>query len=295
MLSFKKLEYTDIPVIKKYFDKSNFLTCDYTLLGLYMWVEFFGYEMAEKNGILFLRTTKGQTEYLLPLSSIVDSRECIDRILEYEKSLGNGRTTFICVPEDCLSTFTGKHAEYLLDRDWSDYTYSAKNLALLEGKKFSKKRNLIHQFLKSHPNFIFTDIDESNVSEVAAFNDTAFDTKELSELASYEHEETRKVLERFFDFGCIGSLLKVDGKTVAFTIGEIKNGCLFIHVEKALKDYKGVYQMVNMLFCKSFYEKGAITLVNREEDLGDEGLRHSKSSYYPDMIYKYKVVIDNEN
>jgi lysophospholipase L1-like esterase len=97
---------------------------------------------------------------------------------------------------------------------------------------------------------------------------------------------TRRYFKYYKDLGVDGALIRAEGKVVAFTIGEILNSDTYvIHVEKALRDVEGGYSMINREFAE--YVKGKypfIVLMNREEDMGDEGLRKAKESYYPDRM-----------
>jgi hypothetical protein len=101
-------------------------------------------------------------------------------------------------------------------------------------------------------------------------------------------------MDDFFNYNLIGRAIINNGEVFGFAIAEVINDVLFVHIEKANRDKKGIYQMLNMLLAKEFFDKGNVKIVNREEDVGDEGLRKSKGSYYPQMIYKYKVVVKNE-
>ena len=96
--------------------------------------------------------------------------------------------------------------------------------------------------------------------------------------------------DHFVEIGCVGGVLRVDGDVVAFTFGERLNDNTFdTHFEKAFSDIRGAYPMINMLFAKNMltdYE-----LVNREDDVGSEGLRSAKLSYHPEiLIEKYAAI-----
>ena len=82
-------------------------------------------------------------------------------------------------------------------------------------------------------------------------------------------------------------LLLADGKVCAFTIGDVKNDTLFIHVEKATRKTEGSYEMVNAMFARHIVENyPEIRFINREDDAGDMGLRMAKESYHPHSILK---------
>jgi hypothetical protein len=108
-----------------------------------------------------------------------------------------------------------------------------------------------------------------------------------------EYLKTIEVLENYDVYRAIGGLLRVNGEVIAFSIGEILNRVLFVHIEKADISYRGAYQVINNEFAKHFCTDD-ILFINREEDVGDEGLRTSKKSYHPrGLLNKYIVKIEN--
>ena len=112
----------------------------------------------------------------------------------------------------------------------------------------------------------------------------------LSELAMYENEHTREVLRDFAAYGCTGYALRTGGEIAAFCIGEAMGDTLIVHIEKARREYKGAFQMINCLFAKTELEKCGVRYVNREDDVGDEGLRQAKQSYFPEyMLKKFRL------
>ena len=85
--------------------------------------------------------------------------------------------------------------------------------------------------------------------------------------------------------GVVGGSIMVDNQMIAYTLGELLTpDTLVIHFEKASTDYKGVYQAVNQMFLE--HETSDVMWVNREQDLGDDGLRKAKASYHPARFLK---------
>jgi hypothetical protein len=106
-----------------------------------------------------------------------------------------------------------------------------------------------------------------------------------------ENLANRELIESFEHLGLKGGLVKVDGKAEAFTIGELHcHDTAVIHIEKANYNIRGLYTYINKTFCERAWP--GIRYINREEDLGIEGLRKSKNSYYPVMmVNKYDILI----
>ena len=112
----------------------------------------------------------------------------------------------------------------------------------------------------------------------------------LSELAMYENDHTREVLDDFAAYGCTGYALYNGDDIAAFCIGEVMGDTLIVHIEKAKREYKGAFQMINCMFAKTELEKCGVQFINREDDVGDEGLRQAKQSYFPAyMLKKFRL------
>ena len=174
--------------------------------------------------------------------------------------------------------------DYTESRDYSDYVYRAEDLATLAGRRYHQKRNHISKFKKNY-SYSYTRIDEQNINKVISFFEefsNSVETESFSE--EIERERCWYLLENMKKFDLFGAFLEVDGKVVAFTLGEIKDDCLYVHVEKANRVFDGSYAVINNEFAKDCLENHGIQWINREDDSGDEGLRKAKMSYNPDHL-----------
>jgi len=197
------------------------------------------------------------------------------------------------------------------NRGDSDYIYSAESLATLPGSDYRKKRNHISRFTRTYEQFELREMIPANIAdaleiekrwlnddgETATGNadcETPCDCAEAALAERSEDEKSRMVeycaiveaLENFDALGMKGGVLYVDGKPVGMTIAsEITPGVWDIHFEKVIGEYadNGGYAVINKLFAEHLVAAGA-TLINREEDIGLEGLRKAKLSYYPQTI-----------
>jgi len=169
------------------------------------------------------------------------------------------------------------------DRDNFDYLYLRSDLAELPGKKYHKKRNLVAQFLKS-----YTHEEKPLTPELLS------DAMKILELwreqkgNESDYIGSKEALEHFRELNMRGLLFYIDGKPAGWCLGEpIARGSIFaIHFEKGLEEYKGIYQFINQAFAASLPE--SFTYINREQDLGDEGLRQAKMTYRPSgFVRKY--------
>ncbi|MBP1646096.1 MAG: hypothetical protein H6Q16_1671 [Bacteroidetes bacterium] len=169
-------------------------------------------------------------------------------------------------------------------RDFFDYVYLKESLATLSGKKLQAKRNHVNKFIKTY-NYEYLNIDSSNVHLCIDFANCWLEanTKENPENEQGYKEELQVIkyfTENFDKLGMLGGAILVEGKMVAFTLGsKVNNQTFCTHIEKANKDYDGAYAIINKEFANHLPEE--YIYINREEDIGLEGLRKAKLSYNP--------------
>lgn len=172
----------------------------------------------------------------------------------------------------------------LADRDNFDYLYRRQDLALLGGRHYHKKRNLVKAFVSTHA-FTARPLREE-------YRDDALQVLDRwrIEVGEGDYAAAREALERMEDLQLCGGIYYVQTEPVAYVLGEEVAGgaCFAIHFEKAVSGYKGLYQYINQSFAAILPENYAT--INREQDLGDEGLRKAKLSYNPSgFVEKFKL------
>ncbi len=175
------------------------------------------------------------------------------------------------------------------DRDHHDYVYNVSDLVELSGKKFRDKRNHLNQFLVTYDHS-YHRMTEDIVDEVAGAQIEWFSSYgwEDNPALADEHTGILELVDNFDRLDFTGGVLKVEGKVAAFTFGEqLNDDTVVIHTEKANADIRGAYQMINQKYLEEEWK--GMSYVNREEDLGIEGLRKAKQSYNPvRFIEKYR-------
>jgi len=175
--------------------------------------------------------------------------------------------------------------EFIEDRNNFDYLYLRTDLADLRGKKYHKKRNLVSQFLK-----LYAHEQKPLAPELAPDAMAVLEhwRAHKGDGEDTDYAECREALEYFGELNMKGLLVYIDGKPAGWCIGEpIARGSSFVvHFEKGIEGCKGVYQFLNMAFAASLPDQ--FTHINREQDLGDEGLRQAKMTYRPSgFVRKY--------
>lgn len=188
--------------------------------------------------------------------------------------------------------------EVISERPLWDYIYSAEKLATLAGKHLHGKRNHINRF-EAENNWSFAPLTAADFPECEALLDEwlSENPEDIDAGASDERMAIRRAFEHFDALGLMGGILRIDGRAVAFTMGEPVCAHTFVvHFEKARADINGAYPMINREFVRLIRERCPETVwINREDDMGLDSLRQSKESYHPDhMVEKYTVVIRDE-
>jgi hypothetical protein len=167
------------------------------------------------------------------------------------------------------------------DRDNFDYLYPREALATLAGRALQRKRNLVNHFVKHHEYQALPLTVERTADALAVLENWR---KEARDQADYA--PARDALLHAAEFGLRGAVYYVGQAPAGYTLGEqVAGGTMFVvHYEKAIPDMKGLYQVINMDFARSL--PATCTLINREQDLGDPGLRQSKLTYRPSAFIK---------
>ena len=284
MLSFKNIEIDDIEIYNEYMKNNKEFSCENSFVNLLVWQCTYNNMIAESDGQLFIKSGKGEKEsFRLPIGGNIN-----DGIAKIEEYCGDKKPAFWFQEGERFSTLSDEFKEkYELreNRDAADYVYLQKNLAELSGKKYHSKRNHISAFSKKFQ-WRYEEINQSNIAairECAALwykpNSEKVDSYLLCEQRGLE-----TILCNMDRLNVKGGAIFVDERAVAFTLGSpINNEVFDIHIEKALKDYGEGYTVINREFARRLED---YKYINREDDMGLEGLRKAKLSYKPEIILK---------
>ena len=280
MLEFKRLK-EDFSEIKEYLIEYGGGFCDLSLGVRYMWRDDFVVDYAIFNHTLIMKETSPDYEnaFYFPLGN--DVLGALEKIEEY--SLSNFLPLkFCCIDNATAVLLTERYNRVSIsnDRDWSDYIYDAEKFKTYSGKKFGGQRNHVNKFKKLYPNYQFKQIEKEDFPRIKEFlNEFNSKTEFLRWSEAVEQKKVFSLVEKMFELNQVGGLIDVDGKVVAFSVGERIGDTLIVHIEKALVKYDGVYPLMAQEFAKAFGD--GIKFINREEDCGDDGLRISKLQYRP--------------
>lgn len=291
-LSFRRISMTDIPLLRQYFSRYANRSCDFSLGGVMMWVDFFNYEMAIAEGSLFIKGYDKESDTTLfyqPVGNI-DRKKAREMIAQNWRGK-SGKAIYIENVESSYEEYCDSLAEDDRFRDaWKEYLYEVGKFCNFPGKKMEKKRNHLNYFRKHYENTTFEEISDANSEELIAFTKEYAKSHEDSPLFNYESSQTMKVLENYSAYRFDGLLVRHEGKVIGYTFGERCGDTFHVHVEKGNVLYQGVYQMLASTLAEMVAERYPdVSYLNREEDMGDESLRKSKESYHPSLIVNKRV------
>ncbi len=287
MIEFKPFTLKDKSLITSYTLNSGRRNCDLSFSNLCSWQFLYKTEYALLNGFLILKfKADGKTVYMMPIGK-GDLKKTIDEMIAYSKTQGE---------EFCMlgiSSYMRADLEQILpgvfkftaDRDYADYLYLRSDLATLKGKRYQPKRNHINKFRNTYPNHRYEPITAENIGQCIALEEEWCKANKCHQNKSTcnERKAVNFALNHFDELGLTGGVLYVEDNIVAFTYGMPINETVFgVHAEKASAEYDGAYAAINFEFANRIPEQ--YTHINREEDLGVEGLRKAKLSYHPDIL-----------
>ena len=287
MIEFKRVEVCDRAWVNELLKQSRFYGCEYTFGNNYMWSEVYDIKIAQYKGFYVVKNKYG---FLFPAGS-GDICEVINAL----KETCDGCLCFTNADKnsvELLERLYKSEIEISTNRDYYDYVYDFDALASLAGRKFHSKRNHLNRFYENDWSFEF--ISPDNIEECADMhnkwcdeNNIYADRDKLKEAGAII-----KGMERFFELGFVGGIIRVDGVIEGYTFGEPLVNCygdtFVIHAEKAFTKTQGTYTAINREFVNRACSE--YRYINREEDMGLENLRKAKMSYRPAfMVEKYCV------
>ena len=295
-MDFTEITLKDKPLFDRHLMLHNPQISELTFTNLFAWRNYYQFRYTEINGLLcIIAAPAGSEPYaLMPVGDLNRGmfEETFRELNGYFKQM-NWKPVFKKITSDELAYFkshVNSVEDFVFDRNNSDYLYLSQDLVHLKGKKFDGKRNHINKF-KSKYDFSYVPLDCSLVEECSRIMEEWCKEKNCNckEGDYCERQANMELLNNFGTLECRGALIFVNGNYEAFTVGEMLNrDTAVIHIEKANTKVAGLYTLINQQFCER--EWTDTLYVNREQDLGLEGMRKAKLSYNPfKMVDKYTV------
>lgn len=294
-LDFRKPTLDDKELIEQHYRLAGSRSCEDTFVNLYLWNGMYPTDFALYHDMMILKSAREDFSFRFPKGPRGHLREALDAMALYSAEQGRPFRMDLVTPEQfsLLEELYPGRFEIAYDRDSADYVYEREKLAELSGKKYHGKKNHVNKFERTYSDWSYEPITDENVGDCVQ---AAMEWRKSNGCGGDDEKEmefcvTLNSLRLMKELGLSGGCLRVNGRVVAFTIGEPLNGDTYVvHIEKALTDFEGAYTVINQQFVQR--EMEGFLYVNREDDAGDEGLRLAKLSYHPVFMVEKGVVTE---
>ena len=298
-LNFKPVEAEDLEELNPFFCKRPNKTCDSVFLDSFIWREYYNvrYAVSDNKAILWLVDLDGKTGSAMPICSEEDLEYYFWKLVEYFNTELKAPLYINLADEEAVEQLGLKNMpdkfKITEQVDLKDYLYDGNAMRTLSGKKLHKKKNHLNAFKREYEGrYEYRRLCCSDRGDVWKFLDRWREEKgeEVEEHLDYEVRGIHEILKNCSLLNVRMSGVYIDGHLEAFTIGSYNplEQMAVIHIEKANPEIRGLYQFINQQFLIEEFPEAV--LINREDDLGLEGLRKAKLSYNPiDYARKYQV------
>ncbi len=283
-IDFHLVTVADKPLFDAYMGCNEVLNCDLNFANIFCWSDTYHSEVGVEAGFLFIRFDyEGGKAYMQPLGcgnkavalSLLQQDAFTQRAPLRLYGLSQEWREFL--EEHCPSQFA-----FDAPRALCDYIYRTEDLAQLQGRKYQPKRNHINRFVERN-DWRVEPLSRENIGDCERLNNKWLSMREVGEMECAEQMAMSRAFENMEALGLRGAVLYANGAPVAFTYGTpITNRTFCTHIEKHDSECEGAATMINRLMAQSLEEE--FELINREDDLGLEGLRFAKMSYYPTIL-----------
>ncbi len=285
MIDFKPFSLSDKPLLERYLLPFGSKGCEYNFSNLFLWGRQ-QYSIVEGNLVFFSQFNR-KSVYLFPAGA-ADLKPGIDAIIEDSRHRGIPCRLTNLSSDDCRllqALYPGKF-RFHTDRASYDYLYSINDLADLKGRKFQRKRNHINRFYADNPYALPVPLTDALLGAVNALLDTWYKNHYAANPDAdlyMEQVAIQKALKNYRALQMEGLVLMQGDQALAVTLSSRLSADTFdVHFEKALQNADGAYAAINRALARHLRDKfPEIQYLNREDDLGLEGLRKAKESYCP--------------
>lgn len=285
MIDFKTITPADKAAYELHLLDCGERGCEFSFANLYLW----GRQrlaFVHDHAVLFSQFNR-RTVYPFPVGC-GDKKPVIDTIIAdaAERGIPCRITGLTAKNMELLQELYPDKFRYHCDRGSFDYVYDINDLADLAGRKYQKKRNHFNRFRNLYPYYTVEPLSAQNLPRVQAMVDSWYESRLQADPSADFHMERaalNKALAHHEELG-MEALVLLDGQEVlAFTMASpLCDDTLDVHFEKARPGEEAAYPVINCEFARYIREKMShIRYLNREEDMGLEGLRKAKESYYP--------------
>jgi uncharacterized protein len=289
---FKPLEIHDRDAIQGYLAAYRPQTSEWTFTNLFMWRRHYRYHWSVyRDWLLMVSLIPGAAPYGLPPVGPASRLPATHTLLQWLEEAHGAPSRIERADQrlvEELQSSTELNSE--TTREHFDYVYRTEDLIHLAGRKYHAKRNHLNKFMRSY-RFAYEPLAPSHIPACLQLTDNWCQWRRCNDELNLvgEWDAIRDALQHFDELPTEGGVILLDHRVEAFALGELLNDeTAVIHIEKANPEIPGMYALINQQFCEHRWSQ--VRYVNREQDLGEVGLRKAKLSYHPDhLVEKYRV------
>lgn len=279
MIERKQIEISAQPIFAEYICNESNSTYNFT--NMFMWAgkTAITYAVVADCLVLFFQNGRQPVSASYPIGG-GDKRRALQAVSAYIAEQGL-RPVFRNLSDwmkNEIETLFPDCFTYVEDRAAADYIYETEQLINLSGKKLHAKRNHYNYFKKTYP-YVYKELTAADMPDCMALYDTWTSEKDDLRWLGDSREAAERLAMNFNALPVRAGGIYIGGEMVAFSIGEpVSEDTALIHLEFAT-DVRGAFNAINHDFCEHSWAN--FKYVNREEDMGLDGLRQAKLAYRP--------------
>ena len=290
---FKPIELDDRDVIQEFLERYQPQTSEWTFTNLFIWRSHYRFQWSvHRDWLLVLCTTGANSLHALQPVGPPSRLEVVRMFLKWLQDEKKEEEPRMERADQVLVSEIQGATDLLIEstRDQFDYVYRSEDLIGLAGRKYHSKRNHISKFRRNH-SFTYAPLSKDHVKGCLELAEGWCQLRRCEEDMNLldEWEAVREALKNFGALNIKGGVILIENKVQAFALGELlSRQTAVVHIEKANPEIPELYAVINQQFCERSW--GNVSYVNREQDLGEPGLRKAKLSYHPDhLVEKFRI------
>ena len=279
------------PVIQTYLERARYEESNHNIVCMLLWLDWYPlFYCKTENYMILLGIHEGEFFTYMPLCAPEYFEEALHKAKSIFDHYGH-RFVLACYTKEAMERVLEIFPDYqaVSIRDQADYVYETAKLISFSGKALQKKRNHLNAFYREYEGrWVYESLNRENLEECREYL-AGWHTDDANPEVQEDRTGTNRILDLFGKIPYRGGLIRIDGKVRAFAIGSVLSDRMCQeNIEKADDEFRGLYQAIMREFLS--HEFPDYQYVNREDDMGEENLRHAKEAYHPAfMIEKYRI------
>lgn len=283
-ITWKDITFEDKEILESFYRYKTSRGCELSFANNFLWAPHYETKWSVvKNCLVFYNQTRNSVS--LPIGE--KPYEALEALLQHYEEKNEPFLMHLVTQEQFEALNQRYPGKFTIEyrREAADYLYEAESLGTLVGKKLHAKRNHINRFIQNYPEWTYEEITDDNLEECLEMAEKWREQNKCDENKdkSAEFCVTLRALKMRKELGLTGGMIRTRDGIVAFSVGEpLTQDTFVVHIEKAFADIQGAYPMINREFV--LHAAKGYRYINREEDMGEEGLRKAKMSYNPAIL-----------